>query len=124
MKSCLLRVRALAFVCLMLAGLLSAHAADGLAMIAVSDLPPEAQQTLTLIKQGGPFPYPKDGVVFGNHQHVLPSQRRGYYHEYTVDTPGARNRGAHRIVVGGVNTSSPEYFYTGDHYVTFQRIQE
>lgn len=124
MKSWLLRTRVFVFLCLMMAGLMSAQAADGLATIAAGKLPPEAQQTLGLIKQGGPFPYPKDGVVFGNYQHALPSQRRGYYHEYTVKTPGVRSRGAQRIVVGGSNASSPEYFYTGDHYVTFQRIQE
>ncbi len=88
--------------------------------IAARDLPPEAQQTLTLIKQGGPFPYAKDGVVFGNYEHALPQQRRGYYHEYTVKTPGVRSRGAQRIIVGG----DAEYFYTNDHYSTFKRIHE
>ncbi|MBI5917904.1 MAG: ribonuclease [Nitrosomonadales bacterium] len=87
---------------------------------AASSLPPEARATLQLIKQGGPFPYDRDGVVFGNYEHVLPAQPRGYYHEYTVKTPGAHNRGARRIVCGVV----PECYYTGDHYKTFQRIEE
>ena len=89
-----------------------------------SALPVEAQATLTLIAQGGPFPYAKDGVVFGNYEHQLPSQRRGYYHEYTVPTPGAHSRGARRIIVGGKPPGSAEYFYTNDHYASFQRIQQ
>ncbi|WP_225869999.1 ribonuclease [Glaciimonas sp. PCH181] len=92
--------------------------------IAVSQLPGEAQQTLALIKQGGPFPYPKDGVVFGNYERLLPEQRRGYYHEFTVKTPRSRNRGARRIIAGGKAQSSGEYYYTDDHYASFRRIQE
>ena len=121
--------------------------------IAVSALPPEARATLQLIKQGGPFPYDRDGVVFGNYEHRLPELPRGCtsdtlltksadcgrrceagapapkgsappcrarYHEYTVKTPGAHNRGARRIVCGVL----PECYYTGDHYQTFQRIEE
>lgn len=88
--------------------------------VAVAELPPDARETLRLVKQGGPFPYPRDGVVFGNYEHQLPQQRRGYYHEYTVKTPGARNRGARRIVCGPL----PECYYTGDHYRSFQRITE
>ncbi len=91
-----------------------------LATVAVAELPPEARDTLRLIRQGGPFPYARDGVVFSNFERVLPRQPRGYYHEYTVKTPGARNRGARRIVCGIV----PECYYTGDHYQTFQRIKE
>jgi ribonuclease T1 len=94
------------------------------ATIAVAQLPREAQQTLMLIKQGGPFPYPKDGAVFGNYEKILPIQKRGYYREYTVRTPGARNRGARRIVTGGAPATSGEYYYTADHYTTFHRIQE
>ena len=90
----------------------------------VSGLPIEAQTTLTLISQGGPFPYAKDGVVFGNYERQLPAQKRGYYHEYTVATPGARSRGARRIIVGGKPPGHAEYFYTGDHYASFQRIQQ
>jgi ribonuclease T1 len=88
--------------------------------IAVAELPPEARGTLQLIKNSGPFPYPRDGVVFGNYEHILPQQNRGYYHEYTVKTPGARNRGARRIVCGVV----PECYYSDDHYQTFRRIRE
>ncbi len=97
-----------------------AHEAAPVATVAVAELPPEARDTLQLIKRGGPFPYARDGVVFGNYEHVLPQQPRGYYHEYTVPTPGAHNRGARRIVCGVV----PECYYTGDHYQTFQRIRE
>src|SRR6478736_2843931 len=80
--------------------------------VTVGNLPKEARQTLVLIKQGGPFPYAKDGVVFGNYEGALPRQRRGYYHEYTVPTPGKRSRGARRIIAGGDPQSSGEYFYT------------
>lgn len=96
------------------------HDATSVTTISVAELPPEARDTLTLIKRGGPFPYARDGVVFGNYEHVLPQQPRGYYHEYTVPTPGAHNRGARRIVCGVV----PECYYTGDHYQSFKRIRE
>lgn len=88
--------------------------------IAISELPPEAQATMQLIRQGGPFPYPRDGVVFGNYERILPLQPRGHYHEYTVKTPGAHNRGARRIVCGVV----PECYYSDDHYRSFYRITE
>lgn len=94
------------------------------ATVSVSELPREAQATLRLIKQGGPFPYDKDGVVFGNYERLLPKQKRGYYREFTVKTPGARNRGARRIVAGGESGAPREYFYTDDHYASFRRIQE
>lgn len=100
------------------------HAKGMLGEMPVSQLPPEAQQTLMQIKRGGPFPYAKDGVVFGNYEGVLPKRKRGYYHEYTVRTPGARNRGARRIIAGGMPTVSGEYYYTADHYSTFSRIRE
>jgi len=90
------------------------------ASITLSELPPQGRATLQLIKQGGPFPYARDGVVFGNFEHRLPQQSRGFYHEYTVPTPGARNRGARRIICGPL----PECYYTGDHYQTFSRIRE
>ncbi len=98
------------------------HARDTTALpaVAVADLPPEARATLQLIRQGGPFPYPRDGVVFGNYEHALPSAPRGHYREYTVKTPGAHNRGARRIVCGVV----PECYYTDDHYRSFRRIKE
>ena len=81
-----------------------------------------------LIKAGGPFPYARDGSVFGNREKLLPPRSRGYYREYTVKTPGARDRGARRIVAaagtpGDVRTSG-EYYYTGDHYNSFRRIRE
>lgn len=96
------------------------HDAAAITSIPVADLPSEARDTLQLIKRGGPFPYPRDGVVFGNYEHILPQQPRGHYHEYTVPTPGVRNRGARRIVCGIV----PECYYTDDHYRTFKRIEE
>ena len=89
-------------------------------MIAVADLPDQARATLRAIKQGGPFAYDRDGVVFGNFERALPKQARGYYHEYTVKTPGVRSRGARRIISG----SGGEYYYTDDHYQTFKRIRE
>jgi ribonuclease T1 len=92
--------------------------------IVLADLPVEARKTLILIKAGGPFPYDKDGVVFGNRERVLPKQVRGYYTEYTVKTPGAKNRGARRIIAGGQPKTSGEYYYTDDHYSSFKRIQE
>jgi ribonuclease T1 len=92
--------------------------------ISVEELPREARHTLNLIKQGGPFPYAKDGSVFGNYEGLLPKQKRGYYHEFTVKTPRARNRGARRIVVGGNMATSREYYYTDNHYATFKRIKE
>ena len=94
--------------------------------ISVAALPKEARQTLALIQAGGPFPYRQDGVVFGNREKLLPLQRRGYYREYTVKTPGSRRRGARRIVAGsgarGDVSTSNEYWYTADHYQSFRRI--
>lgn len=81
-------------------------------------LPPEARQTIALIQRGGPFPHRQDGSVFGNREQRLPQRPRGYYHEYTVDTPGAGNRGARRIVTGGNPPTG--WFYTDDHYETFR----
>jgi ribonuclease T1 len=91
--------------------------------IAWSKLPLEAQRTEQLIRAGGPFPYSKDGVVFSNRERHLESRPRGYYHEYTVRSPGASDRGAWRIVCGGVRPTEPDAcFYTEDHYNTFHRI--
>lgn len=92
----------------------------GLVWIDESALPVEAQKTLTLIDAGGPFPYSRDGVVFRNDEGILPDQPRGYYHEYTVKTPGESDRGPRRIVTGGVDA---EFFWTDDHYDTFSRIR-
>ena len=88
--------------------------------IALAELPPEARQTLSLIKAGGPFPHARDGTAFHNREGRLPGRAGGYYREYTVLTPGARDRGARRIVAGG----DGEYYYTQDHYRTFRRIRE
>jgi ribonuclease T1 len=88
--------------------------------IHVHELPTEARATLGLIKAGGPFPHPQDGRVFSNREKLLPLQKRGYYREYTVRTPGVRGRGARRIVAG----SGGEYYYTADHYRSFERISE
>jgi len=88
--------------------------------ILVAQLPSEGRETLQLIKRGGPFPYPRDGVVFSNFERILPKQQRGYYREYTVKTPGISHRGARRIVCGEV----PECYYTADHYKSFKRIVE
>lgn len=84
-------------------------------------LPPEARHTLALIAAGGPFPYRQDGAVFGNYEHLLPPEPRGYYHEYTVETPGARNRGARRIITGG--DPPVAYWYTDDHYRSFREFK-
>ena len=84
-------------------------------------LPPEAIETLALIQRGGPFPYRKDGTTFQNRERLLPAKPRGYYREYTVPTPGSRDRGARRIVAGG---NPPEvFYYTADHYSSFRQIE-
>lgn len=88
--------------------------------IALGALPPEAKATVKLIKHGGPFPYPKDGTVFNNREGRLPARVRGYYKEYTVRTPGRRDRGARRIIAG----AHGEFYYTDDHYDTFRLIKE
>jgi len=93
-------------------------AEEALSGIDIAQLPPEARNTLRLIERGGPFPYRKDGTVFGNRERVLPANPRGYYREYTVPTPGSRDRGARRIVTG----EKGERYYTADHYRSFNRI--
>lgn len=92
--------------------------------IAVADLPPQARTVLAAIRRGGPFAYQKDGTTFFNREGRLPRRERGYYTEYTVRTPGARDRGARRIVAGGDPARSGEYWYTPDHYRSFLRIRE
>lgn len=101
----------------------SRQGTDGLGTVAVGDLPAEARQTLALIREGGPYPYEKDGTVFGNYERKLPRQRRGYYTEYTVRTPRVRSRGARRIIAGGRDGRPTEFYYTDDHYQTFRRIE-
>ena len=87
--------------------------------VALSSLPPQVAETVRLIQHGGPYPYPRnDGVVFENAEHRLPRESRGYYHEYTVVTPGSPTRGARRIITG----RGGEYYYTGDHYESFVRV--
>lgn len=97
--------------------------AEGFATVVLSALPSQAQHIQRLITAGGPFPHTKDGVVFGNRERLLPRRQRGFYREYTVPTPGARDRGARRIVCGGQQPTQPEAcYYTADHYTSFQRI--
>ena len=88
-------------------------------------LPPEAIDTLQRIARGGPFEHRQDGATFQNRERRLPLQPRGYYREYTVETPGSRDRGARRIIAGGgLPGDSPpiEYFYSDDHYRSFRRF--
>ncbi len=92
--------------------------ASGLKVVALTALPAQATDTLRLIESKGPFPYSQDGVVYHNNNRVLPKQKDGYYHEYTVKTPGSKTRGARRIIHG----RGGEYYWTADHYDSFQRI--
>lgn len=96
---------------------------SAVASVAYTGLPPQGQEVMEQIRQGGPFRYEKDGTVFGNRERLLPGQRRGYYREYTVPTPGLRHRGAKRIVCGGQQPRSPDAcYYTEDHYSSFRLI--
>jgi len=93
--------------------------------IGLAQLPREGQETYKLIHQGGPFPFEKDGVVFGNRERILPSKPRGFYHEYTVKTPGEKSRGARRIVCGGLEVREPQNcYYSDDHYTSFREIAD
>lgn len=93
------------------------------ASVAFTRLPPQGQEVMEQIRQGGPFRYEKDGTVFGNRERLLPRQKRGYYREYTVPTPGLRHRGARRIVCGGQQPRVPDAcYYTEDHYSSFRLI--
>ncbi|MFJ4642357.1 ribonuclease domain-containing protein [Streptomyces bobili] len=94
-------------------------AATAVGSICYSDLPSQAYTTLRLIDQGGPFPYSQDGSVFQNREGILPSKSSGYYHEYTVKTPGSSTRGARRIVTG---QQTEEDYYTADHYASFDLV--
>lgn len=97
---------------------------SGLRWISVKQLPPKGQQVYALISKGGPFKYRKDGTTFGNYEQILPKNKRGFYREYTVDTPGLSHRGARRIVCGGWSKKSVQYcYYTADHYNSFKRIK-
>jgi ribonuclease T1 len=86
--------------------------------VPLSSLPPQASATVALIRHGGPYPYRQDGVVFENAERHLPTEPRGYYHEFTVPTPGSPDRGARRIITGG----DGEFYYTADHYESFRRV--
>jgi ribonuclease T1 len=98
----------------------AAPAPAAIAEVRLAELPPEARQTVLLIHKGGPYIYAKDGAVFSNREGMLPKQKRGYYREYTVKTPGERTRGARRIITG----TGGELYYTEDHYNHFRRILE
>lgn len=91
---------------------------SGFQTVGLSTLPPEATDTVNLILAGGPYPYPQDGGVFQNREGILPACSLGYYHEYTVVTPGSSTRGARRFITG----SAGEYFYTSDHYASFELV--
>jgi ribonuclease T1 len=95
------------------------------ASVSLAELPKQGRDTYEKILKGGPFAYDKDGTVFGNRERLLPAQKRGYYREYTVKTPYARNRGAKRIVCGGLEPAAPEAcYYSDDHYASFKRINQ
>ncbi len=94
------------------------------AIVSLSELPRQGRETYERIRQGGPFPYEKDGVVFGNRERLLPQMTRGYWREYTVQTPGSRDRGARRIVCGGPPRTPDACYYSSDHYASFRKIVE
>ncbi len=93
-----------------------------IATISIADIPAPGPQTYALIAKGGPFPYEKDGTVFGNRERLLPIRPRGYYREYTVKTPGLSHRGPRRIVCGGESRPIDKCYYTADHYASYRRI--
>ena len=98
-------------------------AKNSFSSVVLADLPKQGQDTHKLILTGGPFPYDKDGTVFGNREKILPKEKRGFYREYTVKTPFSRDRGARRIVCGGLKPTAPEAcYYTADHYASFKLI--
>ena len=124
-SGCRLLMRILALLLALLAvtpGVMARQDSSQQAVPAVSaaNLPPEARQTITMIRRGGPYAYDRDGIVFNNFERLLPQKARGYYREYTVPTPGLTHRGARRIVAGG----DGELYYTDDHYRSFRRIRE
>lgn len=123
-----LALAGIALVCgMLLAPISTATASDYGAVqreITVTTLPHEARDVLARIHAGGPFQFERDGVAFGNRERLLPSRERGFYHEYTVVTPGVRTRGARRIVCGGPRQAPEVCYYTDDHYASFRRIRE
>jgi ribonuclease T1 len=121
----LLRFVSRVLLCVLVLAGCSSTGADGgpawvgdMATVQEARLPAQARETLELIDAGGPFPYDKDGSVFGNFERLLPARKRGYYHEYTVSTPGSHDRGARRIVTG----QGGEIYYTDDHYDSFRAV--
>jgi ribonuclease T1 len=96
--------------------------AGSLTTVSVAELPRQGIEVYGLVQRDGPFAYEKDGVVFGNRERLLPSRNRGYYHEYTVKTPGSRDRGGRRIVCGGQPRTPDICYYTADHYASFRKI--
>ena len=122
--------RTLAAAALLLAAVVIAPAAlartaSGLLPdVALAELPSEAREVNALIRNGGPFRYDRDGVVFGNREKILPAKPRGHYHEYTVPTPRTTSRGARRMVCGGPKRAPEACYYSDDHYATFRRIRE
>lgn len=97
--------------------------ANDFSTISLAEMPVQGVQTYRQIMRGGPFPYEKDGVVFGNRERLLPAKSRGYYHEYTVATPGSSHRATRRIVCGGAVKAPDICYYTADHYASFRRIE-
>ena len=97
---------------------------DAIPAVTLSALPAEAQDVLALIHKGGPFHYDRDGIAFGNREGFLPAKPHGYYHEYTVRTPGTKSRGARRIICGGPARAPDACYYTDDHYRSFRRVTE
>lgn len=110
----------LMFACVGCAAVSDARDRPEMREVHVAQLPLEARRTLELIKKGGPYPYKRDGTTFGNRERLLPQRDHGYYREFTVPTPGARDRGALRIVSG----RNGEYYYTADHYDSFSKIRQ
>ena len=129
MQIATVRVAAASVLCLwvmlgVLTGSALARSTPGtLPEVALADLPKEARDLRVSIDRGGPFHYSRDGVVFGNRERILPSMPRGYYHEYTVRTPGASDRAARRMVCGGPRTTPEVCYYSDDHYQSFRRVR-
>ena len=113
-----------AFVACLASPLATTKTSSAPAEIRIDALPAEAHEALERIRTGGHLPYERDGVVFGNRERLLPERAHGYYHEYTVKTPGVHSRGARRIVCGGAITSTSECYYSDDHYRSFKRIRQ
>lgn len=116
------QVRKAGFACILGAIFVWMPAFVQASTIALADLPPQGRKTHALILEGGPFPYDKDGTIFGNRERLLPAHPRGYYREYTVKTSGSRDRGARRIVCGGKPQVPNTCYYTSDHYSNFLQI--